>query len=626
MSIYHVAKNGSDKNPGTQELPLLTISRAAKLLEEGDTVIVHEGVYRENVSPARGARSELGRITYTAAKGEKAVIKGSEVVSGWKNEDGVWHISVENSVFGSFNPYAEIVDGDWMQRPLDPVTRLGMKHLGTVYLGGKALIEALSKEELMSTPMTWFATVGDNATEIWANFGASDPNNSVTEINVRKTCFWPEKTGVDYITVRGFEIAHAATPWAPPTVEQFGAIGANWSKGWIIEENIVHDSRCAGISVGKSFSFEQNASTKYRRKGGMCYQFEAMFRGTRDGWRKGNIGSHIIRNNVVYNCGQNGIVGHMGGAFSEIYGNEIYNIGIRDEFWGYELGAIKLHAPIDTYIHHNYIHHCTMGTWLDWQAQGTRLSSNIYHDNEIDIKIEVTHGPHIVDNNIFGSAQNFQNAAQGGAYVHNLFMGGMYKYEVLDRSTPYHLPHSVEMAGCTLVYSADDRFYNNIFANTQTEENVKFIPGLPMYKGCADSLEEYLEAVWQAHGKCDVENYAKIPQPLYTAHNYYGDAVIPYERDHTSVKTSLATDAKITACEDGVYLEMTLDKDFDTLKAQTVTTEMLGLPRITECPYDAPDGTDVKISQDIFGVLRHKNPTVGPIEGITAGKVRVKIR
>ena len=53
---------------------------------------------------------------------------------------------------------------------------------------------------------------------------------------------------------------------------------------------------------------------------------------------------------------------------------------------------------------------------------------------------------------------------------------------------------------------------------------------------------------------------------------------------------------------------------------------MLGLPRITECPYDAPDGTDVKISQDIFGALRHKNPTVGPIEGITAGKVRVKIR
>ena len=624
--IYHVSKNGNDKNIGTEKEPLLTISRAAKLTDEGDTVIVHEGVYRENVSPVHGARSESGRITYMAAKGEKAVIKGSEEVTGWVREGSVWRTDVDNSLFGDFNPYAEVVDGDWMARPLDPVTGIGMKHLGMVYLDGEALIEALSEKELAETEMTWFARVENDRTRIWANFGDTEPNNSVTEINVRRTCFYPEKTGVNYITVRGFEICHAATPWAPPTVEQFGAIGANWAKGWIIEENTVHDSRCAGISVGKNFSFEQNMYTRYRRKGGMCYQFEAMFRGAREGWIKAKIGSHIIRNNVIYGCGQNGIVGHMGGAFSEIYGNEIYNIGTRAEFWGYELGAIKLHAPIDTYIHHNYIHHCTMGTWLDWQAQGTRLSSNIYHDNEIDIKIEVTHGPHIVDNNIFGSKQNFQNAAQGGAYVHNIFCGGMYKYEVLDRSTPYHLPHSTEFAGCTLVYSADDRFYNNIFLNTQTEENKKFIPGLPMYEGCADTLEEYLETVWRVHGKCDVENFAKIPQPVYTAHNYYGDGVIPYERDNTSVKTALASNVKFMKEADGVYLEMTLDPAFDTLEAQTVTTEMLGLPRITDCPYDAPDGSDVKISSDIFGAMRHKNPTVGPIEGIKAGKVRIKIR
>ena len=60
--VYHVSKNGNDKNIGTEKEPLLTISRAAKLADEGDTVIVHEGVYRENVSPVHGARSESGRI------------------------------------------------------------------------------------------------------------------------------------------------------------------------------------------------------------------------------------------------------------------------------------------------------------------------------------------------------------------------------------------------------------------------------------------------------------------------------------------------------------------------------------------------------------------------------------
>ena len=71
---YHVAKYGCDKNNGTKENPFLTISRAAKLADEGDTVIVHEGEYREYVNPAHGARNELGRIVYMAAEGEKAVI------------------------------------------------------------------------------------------------------------------------------------------------------------------------------------------------------------------------------------------------------------------------------------------------------------------------------------------------------------------------------------------------------------------------------------------------------------------------------------------------------------------------------------------------------------------------
>ena len=38
---------------------------------------------------------------------------------------------------------------------------------------------------------------------------------------------------------------------------------------------------------------------------------EAVFRALKIGWSKEKIGSHIIRNNVIYDCGQNGIVGHM---------------------------------------------------------------------------------------------------------------------------------------------------------------------------------------------------------------------------------------------------------------------------------------------------------------------------
>jgi hypothetical protein len=547
------------------------------------------------------------------------VIKGSEVVSDWKKEGAFWHVSVDNAIFGNFNPFADELDGDWLVRPLNPSL-----HTGMVYYDGEALREALTMEMLAETEMSFYPLVEEETTELFVNFGDRDPNAVLTEINVRRSCFYPEKTGRNYITVRGFEIAHGATNWAPPTADQVGIIGPHWAKGWVIENNIIHDARCCLVSVGKEISTGHNQYTHHHKKAGGHYQFEAMFAGIRNGWKRDSIGSHIIRNNKIYNCGQCGIVGHMGGAFSEIYGNEIFCVGDREEFFGYEIGGIKLHAPIDTQIHHNHIHNCFMGMWLDWQAQGTRVHANVFHHNHTDAKIEVTHGPHLVDNNIFGSEQNIQNAAQGGAYVHNLFLGGMYKYEVLDRPTPYQLPHSTEVNGCTLVYGGDDRFYNNIFLNTQKEPNCKFIVGLGLYNGSPDTLEEYVERVWNRFGKCDVESFAKEMQPMYAAHNYYGDGVPPYDRDHTSVKTETASGAVIVVEANGeVYLEMTLDEAFDTLEAEIVDTERLDVPRISELPYEAPDGSRIVVDCDLLGNPRGKNPTTGPIEGLHAGKVRV---
>ena len=41
--VYHVAKNGSDRNDGTANNPFLTIGAAADVARAGDRVVVHEG-------------------------------------------------------------------------------------------------------------------------------------------------------------------------------------------------------------------------------------------------------------------------------------------------------------------------------------------------------------------------------------------------------------------------------------------------------------------------------------------------------------------------------------------------------------------------------------------------------
>ena len=74
------------------------------------------------------------------------------------------------------------------------------------------------------------------------------PIKKHVEINVRQTIFYPDKPFINYLTVSGFTMQHAATNWAPPTAEQMGLIGTHWSRGWIIENNTVQYSKCAGIA------------------------------------------------------------------------------------------------------------------------------------------------------------------------------------------------------------------------------------------------------------------------------------------------------------------------------------------------------------------------------------------
>ena len=232
MKEYHVHPQGNDQAAGTQQAPFQTISRAAEVAWPGDRVIVHQGVYREWVKPARGGTSDVARIVFEAAPGEKPVIKGSEVVRSWTHVEGnVWQVVLPNSFFGEYNPYQDVLHGDWLVVP-----REHWHHPGDVYLNGKSLYEARTLEEVKNPVMRrdghaqpwtnqrepllhpedslyqWCTFPQGDSTVICANFQGKDPNHEMVEIQVRPACFYPVHAGCDYITVRGFEMAHAATP------------------------------------------------------------------------------------------------------------------------------------------------------------------------------------------------------------------------------------------------------------------------------------------------------------------------------------------------------------------------------------------------------------------------------
>ena len=68
----------------------------------------------------------------------------------------------------------------------------------------------------------------------------------------------PLENGINYIVVSGFALRQAATQWAPPTAYQDGLIGPHWSKGWIIEDCEISESKCSGISLGKYYQKGNN--------------------------------------------------------------------------------------------------------------------------------------------------------------------------------------------------------------------------------------------------------------------------------------------------------------------------------------------------------------------------------
>ncbi|MDR1913112.1 MAG: DUF1565 domain-containing protein, partial [Clostridiales bacterium] len=595
-TIYHVSKNGCDANNGSKESPFLTIGKAALSAKPGDDILVHEGEYREWIKPKEGGLSNIRRITYSAAEGEHVVIKGSERITDWvKIEGTVWKTVLCNKIFGDWNPYKEIVIGDWMIFPEERRV-----HLGDVYLNGVSFYEAENYEALFNpqarneildnwtkelvpiknseqAKYLWFAEVDEKHTTIYANFHDADPNKELTEVNVRKSCFYPDKVGVNYITVRGFEMAHAATPWAPPTGDQPGLIGANWSKGWIIEKNIIHDAKCSAISIGKEASTGENFRTYRKDKPGYQYQLEAVFSALKIGWSKEKIGSHIIRDNVIYDCGQNAVVGHLGCIFSEIYNNHIYNIALKREFYGHEIAGIKLHAAIDVHIHHNYIHDCSLGTWLDWQAQGTRVSKNLYNNNNRDLFVEVSHGPYIVDHNIFGSKYSLDNHAQGGAYINNLFAGKIALRRVLDRATPYHSPHSTEVRGYAMVYGGDDRYYGNIFVGGKTPDAT----GTAIYDGATTSLEEYIGIIDGMRVGTDLEGYKTVEEPVYISNNVYLNGAKAFEKEQVNIcSPEFEENLQIESIDGDVFLNINLPKEFSAFSDKTEISDTASLGKV----------------------------------------------
>ncbi len=661
---------------GTREHPFKTIQEAADIAVAGDEVLVLPGIYRENVNPKNGG-TEQAPVVYRSTEPLGAVITGADPLKGWVHEGGgVWTARVPNSVFTDRNPYTTRISGDWFIADF-------IAHTGDLFLNGKSLYEVTSMEQVahpVPSPVSWdpdfsvyvwYAEQDGDETVFHANFQDRDPNEENVEFTVRKACFAPEAEGIGWITLSGFTVCKAGTQWAPPTAFQEGMIAPHWSKGWVIEDCEIYESKCSGISLGKYLQeSNENKWLHWKYKDGTQTQRECVCLAQADGWSKETVGSHTVRRCNIHDCGQTGIVGHLGCVFSTIEDNHIHHINNKQNLAGAEIGGIKLHAAIDVTIRHNHIHNCTRGIWLDWQAQGTRVTCNLFHDNTApnltevpeqldpslfssigeDLFVEVSHGPTLIDGNVFLSERAIKLACQGVAVVHNLIAGSLVDIGIgtsngtltLDspRYTPYHLPHRTEVAGFMTFLHGDARFYSNLFIQQPLRPALK-----PVMEGMGgdgsgwddgnavvgtspyDGFPTFEEWNREFDGYCGMGSPLSdryyIHLPVWTGGNVFFNGAKPWNKESRYAEVSEEVEVSVEERDGGWYLKTNLYDFLPDLESPVISTDTLGMAFEPEERFENPDGSPITFSRTWFGASREGSAAAGPFLDGTEARGRL---
>jgi alpha-N-arabinofuranosidase len=172
-------------------------------------------------------------------------------------------------------------------------------------------------------------------------------------------------------------------------------------------------------------------------------------------------------------------------------------------------------------------------------------------------------------------------------------MAGAIRIHPYDaRQTPFHKPHSTELAGMHDNPHGDDRYYNNLFV-----------------------------------GAADLTQYDEAPMPVFMDGNVFLKGAKPSKHEKSPVlDTGFDPGLKLAEKPDGFYLELVFGKSWLERTRRLVTTETLGQAAIAKLPYERPDGAPIRIKTDYFGKSRDEtNPTPGPFESPGTGLLILKV-
>lgn len=399
----HVDTNhpaASDDNDGSIDRPFKTINAAAAIATPGTRVLIHGGVYRECVHPARGGDGPDRMISYEAYNNEEVIIKASVEVSnlikseGWSlrrfgasiegaKQPNIWAVKLNPDDFRGYNPFCAVNimhDRFFIEYDKTDMTPYLLRR-GMVFCDGKPLRQVSLYYEMADQPGTYWVEANGQTVHfrLWND---DDPAEHYIELTCREQCFAPEVPFLSYIKVKGLICAHAATG-AP--VPQRGSISCYRGHHWIIEDCTIDWSNGVGIDIGNEcwhHTFDTDLV----------------------------LGYDIIRRCRILNVGVCGIAGLYAGNLL-IEDNLIEGTGWQKMELSWEAGGIKVHNCRNSVIRRNIFTKTIRADhlWMDVGNENNRITQNLFLDGieqREAIFIECSRDDvNLIDNNIFWNVE-----------------------------------------------------------------------------------------------------------------------------------------------------------------------------------------------------------------------------
>ena len=358
----------ADDNPGTEEAPLLTIQRAAEVVEPAEKVLIKSGIYRESVRPRRGGTGADGMISFEAAPGAEAIIRGSQALSApWSLSDvarsvSVWMAELPDIFFEGDHPFAVVntTEDDFERMPWAHAERGRVPHTlprAMVFQDGRRLTQLGTCAELPRVAGTFWIDAEHHKLHL-NPFDRADPNTCEMEATTRQFLFKPLVKGLGYIRIEGLTFEHVGNGFMR---SEHSAVTTQGGNHWIIEDNTVRHVNSVAIQIG---GFAEEVPGSFERDD-----------------LENTTGGHLVRRNHVYDCGTGGMNGTVLPR-SLVADNHIHDCGWQEVERYWETAGIKTLYTVDSVVQCNHIHHChaAPGIWIDSLNRNTRVSRNLLHD------------------------------------------------------------------------------------------------------------------------------------------------------------------------------------------------------------------------------------------------------